>query len=127
MSLRSAGIGLLVVSLSAMSAHAQSTPETQPGLEGVVLVSPSRPGPTRKDSPEPGPASNVTFQVKQGDQKVASFTTDGAGHFKLSLPPGHYVIERDDPGARVGHWRFEAHVTPDKPTSVRWTADSGMR
>ena len=96
-------------------------------IEGVILVSPSHPGPTRKDQPDAAPAANVTFSVMKSDAKIASFTTDGDGRFRIALPPGHYTVLRGDPGARIGHWHFEAEVKPGEMTSVRWVADSGMR
>ena len=97
------------------------------GIEGVILVSPSHPGPTRKDEPDAAPAANVTFAVMKADAKVASLTTDAEGRFRIALPPGQYIVLRGDPGARVGHWRFEAEVKPGEMTNVRWVADSGMR
>jgi hypothetical protein len=54
-------------------------------------------------------------------------TTDAEGRFRVLLPPGHYTVLRDDPGARIGRWRFEVDVKPGEMTSVRWTADTGMR
>jgi hypothetical protein len=107
---------------------ASPTPSSMPsGIEGVILVSPNRPGPVRKDVPSESPAGNVTFVVMQSDAKVASLTTDAEGRFRVSLPPGHYIVTRDDPGARIGHWRFEAEVKAGEMTSVRWVGDSGMR
>jgi len=97
------------------------------GIEGVILLSPNRPGPIRKDQPNAGPAASVTFAVMKSDVRVTSLTTDSEGRFRILLPPGHYTVMRDDPGARVGHWRFEADVKAGEMTSVRWTADSGMR
>ena len=109
-----------------MAASPSPTPMPS-GIEGVILVSPNRPGPIRKDVPSEGPAGNVTFVVMQADAKVASLTTDAEGRFRVSLPPGHYIVTRDDPGARIGHWHFEAEVKAGEMTSVRWTGDSGMR
>lgn len=97
------------------------------GIEGVISVSPSRPGPARKDEPNTAPVRNIEFVVKRGEEKVTSFATDGEGRFKVSLPPGHYVVLREDPGARIGHWRFEADVADGQVTKVNWTGDSGMR
>ena len=97
------------------------------GIEGVILLSPNRPGPIRKDQPDAAPAASVTFVVMKSDARVASLTTDSEGRFRILLPPGHYTVMRDDPGARVGHWRFEAEVRAGEMTNVRWTADSGMR
>ncbi|MEY2551895.1 MAG: hypothetical protein QOG12_2039 [Verrucomicrobiota bacterium] len=91
------------------------------------MVSPSRPGPTRKDGPSSAPAGNFEFAVKRADVKVAAFTTDAEGRFRVSLPPGHYTVLREDPGAKIGHWRFETDVKPGEVTKVQWTGDSGMR
>src|SRR4051794_11186507 len=105
---------------------ATPTPSPLPsGVEGVIIVSPSRPGPTRIDQPNAAPAGNVTFAVVRGDEKITSLTTDAEGRFRVALSPGHYIVLRDDPGSKIGHWRFEVDVTPGEVTSVRWTADSG--
>jgi hypothetical protein len=107
---------------------ATPTPDSlSSGIEGVIMVSPSHPGPTRKDEPDAAPAANITFAVMKADAKIASVTTDAEGRFRIALPPGQYIVLRGDPGARVGHWRFEAEVKPGEMTSVRWVADSGMR
>ena len=58
--------------------------------------------------------------------KIASFTTDTEGRFRVSLPPGRYTVLRE-PVTKIGHWQFEAEVKPGEMTTVRWTADSGMR
>jgi hypothetical protein len=97
------------------------------GIEGVISVSPSRPGPVRIDQPSAAPAGNVVFTVKRADERVASFATDAAGRFHVPLPPGHYVVLREDVGARIGGWRFEADVANGNVTKVQWTGDSGMR
>jgi len=105
---------------------AAETPGTS-GIEGTVLVSPSRPGPIRKDEPSVAPVRNVKFLVKAGDATVKTFTTDGEGRFQVALPPGHYVIQREGAGVRIGRWRFKADVVAGAMTKVNWTADSGMR
>ena len=111
-----------------MAIAATPTPSPMPsGIEGVIFVSPIRPGPIRKDQPNARPAVNVTFSVVKSDAKVTSLTTDAEGRFRVLLPPGHYTVLRDDPGARIGHWRFEVEVKPGEMTTVSWTADSGMR
>jgi hypothetical protein len=97
------------------------------GIEGMILVSPSRPGPLRKDGPSTGPARNIDFVVKKGDVKVGSFTTNLEGAFRILLPPGHYTVTREDPGAAIGHWRFEVDVLAGQIAKVTWTGDSGMR
>lgn len=116
-----------LIALFAMTAGAETPPPGTSGIEGTVLVSPSRPGPITKDGPSVAPARNVQFLAKAGDVIVKTFTTDGDGRFQVALPPGHYVILREGAGARIGRWRFEADVVAGEMTKVNWTADSGMR
>ena len=59
------------------------------GIEGVITISPSKPGPARVDAPGSVPLANATFVVENKDGEVASFTTDDKGHFRTALPPGH--------------------------------------
>jgi hypothetical protein len=120
-------IGATLIALSSMTAVAETPAPGTSGIEGVVFVSPNRPGPITKDGPSRGPAGNVQFVVKAGDATVKTFTTDGEGRFQVALPPGHYVILREDAGARIGRWRFEADVVAGEMKKVNWTADSGMR
>jgi hypothetical protein len=116
-----------LIAVFSMTAVAETTPSGTSGIEGTVLVSPSRPGPITKDGPSIAPAGNIQFLVKAGDATVKTFTTDGEGRFQVALPPGHYVILREDAGARIGRWRFEADVVAGEMTKVNWSADSGMR
>ena len=117
----------VLLSLIPLAAMADTPPPIDTGVEGVVSVSPSRPGPQRIDAPGVAPAPNVLFVVKKGDKTVTSFTTDAEGHFRIRLAPGHYTVSREDPGAAIGHWRFEVDVVANEVTKVNWTGDSGMR
>jgi len=81
----------------------------------------------RKDNPSIAPAGNIKFVVKKGDARVASFTTNAEGYFRISLLPGHYIVIREDAGAAIGHWRFEVDVVASEVAKVKWTGDSGMR
>ena len=119
-------IGATLIALFSLTAVAGTPPPGTSGIEGTVLVSPSRPGPITKDGPSVAPAHNVQFLVKAGDFTVKTFTTDGDGRFRVALAPGHYVILREGAGARIGRWRFEADVVAGEMTKVNWTADSGM-
>ena len=120
-------IGAALIALFSMTAVAETPPPGTSGIEGTVLVSPSRPGPITKDGPSVAPARNFQFVVKAGDATVATFTTDGEGRFRVALPPGHYVIMKEGAPVRIGSWRFEANVIAGQMTKVNWTADSGMR
>lgn len=120
-------ITFALLAIPPMTASAQTSPSPGSGIEGVVFVSPSRPGPIARDRPNRAPAPNVQFVVKAGGATVKTFTTDAEGHFAIALPSGHYIITREDPGARVGHWQFEADVVAGQITKVSWTAGNGMR
>jgi hypothetical protein len=120
-------IGATLVALFSMTAVAETSPPGTSGIEGTVFISPSHPGPIRKDEPSVAPARNVQFVVKAGDTTVKTFTTDGEGRFQVALSPGHYIIQKEGAVARIGRWRFEADVVAGQMTKVNWTADSGMR
>jgi hypothetical protein len=123
-----ANIGGALVALFSLTTLAQTPAPGTSGIEGTVVVSPSRPGPISKDEgPSVAPVPNAHFMIKAGDATVATFTTDGQGRFEVVLPPGHYVIIRESGPSRVGRWRFEADVVAGQMTRVNWTADSGMR
>ena len=64
------------------------------GIAGVIMVTPIRPGPGQKGSefPNVAPLPNATFRVTSNDGVVTTFTTDTAGHFRVSLKPGHYSV-----------------------------------
>src|ERR1700737_4859980 len=102
-------VAATVVALFCMTAVAGTPPPGTSGIEGTVLVSPSRPGPIRKDDgPSVAPVGNAQFMVKAGDATVATFTTDGEGRFRVALPPGHYVVLREGAPPGIGRWRFGA-------------------
>src|SRR5438876_4765755 len=122
------GATLIALALFSVPAVAETLAPGTSGIEGMIVVSPSRPGPIRKDEgPSVAPVRNVEFVVKAGDATVKTFTTDGEGRLQVALPPGHYVIVREGAPQRVGCWRFEADVVAGQMTKVNWTADSGMR
>jgi hypothetical protein len=121
-------IAATLIALACMTAVAETPLPGTSGIEGTIVVSPTRPGPIRKDEElSVAPVSNAQFVVKAGDATVKTFTTDGDGRFQVGLPPGHYVILREGAAPRVGRWRFEADVVAGQMTKVNWTADSGMR
>jgi hypothetical protein len=121
-------IGAALIAVLSVTAVAETPAPGTSGIEGTVLVSPSRPGPIRKDDgPSVTSVRNAQFAVKASDATVATFTTDGEGRFQVALPPGHYVIMGEGAPPRIGRWRFEADVVAGQMTKVNWTADSGMR
>ena len=119
-------IAAAVMALFSMTTLAETPAPGTSGIQGTVLVSPTRPGPITKDEPSVAPARHVQFLVKAGDAVVKTFTTDGEGRFHVSLPPGRYVIAAEGAPA-ISRWRFEADVVAGEVTKVTWTGDSGMR
>ena len=120
-------IGAAAVAFCLIAVAETPLPGTS-GIEGTIVVSPTRPGPIRKDEERSvAPVRNAQFAIKAGDATVKTFTTDGEGRFQVALPPGHYVIVREGAPARIGRWRFEADVVAGQVAKVNWTADSGMR
>ena len=110
---------------------AQTTPTPAPeeisGVEGTISISPNRGGPIRQGESDSSPLSHMTFEVVQDGKAVNQFQTDEAGHFRILLPPGHYVIARKNPQAIGSYGPFEVTVNPGMMTSVHWKCDSGLR
>jgi hypothetical protein len=122
----------IVVGLSFFFSVALAEPTPSPaavaGLEGVIVISPARPGPTREGVSDAAPLARAAFIVQKADAIVASFTTDEKGAFRISLPPGHYTVSRKDGAPRIGQFGpFEVDVVEGQITKVTWTCDSGMR
>jgi len=107
----------------------QMEPDRGTGIEGVITVSPTRPGPIRagSDIPNAAPLPNAVFSVENEKGKVTSFTTDNQGRFRVSLKPGHYVIALAEHRFPRPCGPFEIDVESAKMTKVEWRCDTGMR
>lgn len=122
-----AALMLLMMDVSFFAA-AQTPSGTETGIEGVITISPTQPGPARVDAPASAALSNTAFVVEKENAAVASFTTDDHGRFRIQLPPGHYKISIKGRKTTIGHFGpFEADVVADKMTGVQWNCDSGIR
>jgi hypothetical protein len=114
-------------------AQTSPTPTPMPeaaetGIEGVITVSPIHGGPVRPGTISSKPLANVTFVVGNDTGAVAEFTTDNQGHFKVSLPPGHYTVTKKERQTGIGRYGpFDADVTTEQMTKVEWQCDTGMR
>ena len=100
----------------------QTQSESGTGTEGVISVSAIHGGPVRDDGiPKSNPLANATFIVQNEKGVVASFTTDGQGHFRISLNPGHYTVSMKDKEGGIGYYGpFDADVVASKMTKVEW-------
>jgi hypothetical protein len=117
----------LVISLCVCSAQTQSEPGT--GLEGVITVGPTRPGPIRAgaETPNSAPLPNAVFTVANEKGTVTSLTTDSQGRFRISLTPGHYVVSLAEHRLPRPCGPFDVDVVEGKMTKVEWGCDTGMR
>jgi len=107
----------------------QIEPDRATGIEGVITVSPTRPGPIRagSDIPNAAPLPNAVFTIGNEKGVVRSFTTDSEGRFQVSLKPGHYVIALAEQLFPRPCGPFEIDVESAKMTKVEWRCDTGMR
>ena len=107
----------------------QMEPDRGTGIEGVIAVSPIRPGRIRagSDIPNAAPLPNAVFTVGNEKGVVTSFTTDSEGRFRVSLKPGHYVIVLAEHRFPRPCGPFEIDVESAKMTKVEWRCDTGMR
>jgi hypothetical protein len=118
----------LLISYGSMSSG-QIEPDRGMGIEGVITVSPTRPGPIRagSDIHNAAPLPNAVFTVRNEKGVVRSFTTDSEGRFRVSLEPGHYVIRLAEHRFPRPCGPFEIDVESAKMTKVEWRCDTGMR
>jgi Prealbumin-like fold domain len=128
MPLRIAASLLVFTAMATCLLQAQAQPTSDSGIEGMINVSPARPGPARVGAPNSRPLTNTAFVVRNASGVVATFTTDAEGRFRASLPPGHYTVSLKGEQPRIGHFGpFEVDVAGGRMTTVGWQCDSGMR
>jgi hypothetical protein len=119
-------MGLVVMTAGVCVGQTPSGLET--GIEGLITISPTQPGPIRADAPGSKPLANTAFVVESQKGQVTSFTTDDQGHFRIPLAPGHYTVAIKGRKSSIGHFGpFEADVVSGKMTKVEWQCDSGIR
>ena len=98
------------------------------GIEGVILIGPTHPGPVRPGITSTAPLANAAFVVSNETGTIAEFTTDGQGRFKVSLAPGHYTVTRKEQQRGIGRsGPFDVDVVAGQMAKVEWRCDTGMR
>lgn len=102
-------------------------PAGETGITGTITISPISGGPTRMGVPDSKPLAQTEFAVKKGEETVATFTTDAAGHFSVSLGAGHYSIVKKERSMIGSYGPFEIEVVAGKMKTVTWNCDSGIR
>jgi hypothetical protein len=76
--------------ISAIVASCATALEPVTGIDGLVDRGPIAPV-CRLGVPCDAPFA-ASFEVRQGTKRVATFSSDSAGHFIVHLAPGSYVI-----------------------------------
>jgi hypothetical protein len=131
MQLRNRGIiPLLLIVLSSFSLAQSPTPapEAETGIEGVIMLSPTHPGPARPGMITSKPLANATFVAANEKGTAAEFTTDSEGRFRISLAPGHYTVSLKGKKGGIGRYGpFDVDVIAGQMTKVEWQCDTGMR
>ncbi|MBA3960756.1 MAG: hypothetical protein H0X40_02505 [Chthoniobacterales bacterium] len=97
------------------------------GLTGSIVIGPVTGGPMKKSTSETKPLPNTAFEVKQGEKVVATFQTDEAGHFQVSLGAGHYEVAKKEKSAMGFFGPFQVDIADGKMENVEWKCDSGLR
>ena len=122
----STAVAVLIMCAGFLPGQTQSGSET--GIEGVITIDPTRPGPVRADAPSSRPLANATFVVANQKGETTSFTTDDQGRFRTPLAPGHYKVSLKGRTSSIGRYGpFEVDVVAGQTTKVQWQCDSGMR
>ena len=122
----STAVAVLIMCTGFLPGQTQSGSET--GIEGVITIDPTRPGPVRADAPSSRPLANSTFVVENQKGETTSFTTDDQGRFRMPLAPGHYKVSLKGRTSSIGRYGpFEVDVVAGQMTKVQWQCDSGMR
>jgi hypothetical protein len=107
------------------------TAQTESGIEGQTLISPTRPGPVRADTPSTAPyAATLAIVAKASGREVARLKTGSDGRFRVALPPGQYrvVPVQERPGRFLpSASEEEVTVRPGQFARVEIHFDSGMR
>jgi hypothetical protein len=121
----SSALAVLIMCADFLPGQTQSGSET--GIEGVITIDPSRPGPVRADAPS-SPLANTAFIVESQKGEITSFTTDDQGRFRMPLAPGHYKVSLKGKTGGIGRFGpFEVDVVAGQMTQVQWRCDSGIR
>jgi hypothetical protein len=113
-------------------AHMQETKQEESGIEGVTVVKVSHPV-TRENEPAPPTRpyqTDLVILTKSGGREVARLKTGSDGRFRVSLPPGEYIIKPSpDPPKRFAPRAGEhlARVSPGRFIFVRVTFESPLQ
>jgi hypothetical protein len=123
---RSDSLRLNTDGLRPLIAATADDPRSETGISGQVTIRPVRPH-AILGMPNAAPYEATVQVLSSRGQPVATFRSDAAGNFRVSLPPGQYVLRPQSPGLYPRASEQTVAVSPDGFTHVVITYDSGMR
>jgi len=103
-----------------------STP-TDSGIEGQVLIGPMCPVVQAGTECPDQPYQATLTVLKQNGQEVMSFETDKDSRFRVTLPPGEYILHPESPNAMPFAGEQTFTVLPGEFTQITVKYDSGIR
>ena len=95
------------------------------GIRGTILAGPACPGPVRLGSPCPDRPVSMTVEVVSGSSVAATFTSDAAGTFSVTIGSGTYTL-RSKSGLPALRSQTVV-VASGQFTDVELHADTGIR
>ncbi len=96
-------------------------------VTGSVLESPSCPVQLPESPCPPPPVEGVVVQLLRGDSVVADGRTDARGAFRLSAPPGAYVVRTTVADGYHSEASRPVELTAGGTVSVTLLLDTGIR
>jgi len=102
-------------------------PATGSGIEGLVLLGPTCPGPQRQGQSCERPYEATITVLDQQGHEVTQVRTAVDGTFRLQLAPGTYTLRPRSPGLLPRASEQEVTVEPGRLTRVDIRYDTGIR
>jgi hypothetical protein len=98
------------------------------GIRGVVVAGPQCPVESAESPCPDALVPNTEIQVKRSGEVVATATSDDAGGFKISLPPGEYSVEVVGDMGGIGYAKpVDVTVIEGAFAQVSVVIDTGIR
>jgi hypothetical protein len=96
------------------------------GIEGQVSIRPVRPV-ERKGVPNQRPYQAQITVVDTAGNEVAKVDSNAEGKFRITLPPGTYVLRPESPGLYPRASEQRVKVSQNSVSRVEILYDSGLR
>ncbi len=110
----------------AASATATALASGDTGIDGTVTLGPTCPV-ERADSPCPDRPYEARITIWRGETKVAETRSGADGRFRVSLPPGVYLVAGESENTLPRGSEETVTVVEGRLTEVRIRFDSGIR